>query len=163
MLFAFLFHRNSNHEQTIRRAVMPTRFAEAVWMGPLKKGKGTITFPSISLTTDYSFSSRFEQGKGTNPEELLGAAHAGCFSMALANILEQAGFAAERIATRANVTIKLVNGDFLISDIQLVCRAKVPHIDQKKFEVHAEAAKTGCPVSRALTGVAITLAATLEK
>ena len=141
---------------------MPTRNAEAIWTGTLKNGNGTITLPSVPLKADYSFQSRFQQGKGTNPEELLGAAHAGCFSMALAGILEKAGFVAEQITTRANVTIKQVDGDYRITDIQLVCRAKVPGIDQAQFKVHAEAAKTGCPVSRALTAVAITLIATLE-
>ena len=141
---------------------MPTRSAEAVWTGPLKTGNGKIAFPGILLKIDYSFQSRFQEGNGTNPEELLGAAHAGCFSMALADILEQAGFVPERITTRANVTIKQVDGDYRITDIQLDCWAKVPGIDQAQFKVHAEAAKIGCPVSRLLSAVVITLIATLE-
>lgn len=142
---------------------MPTRHGEAQWKGPLKKGSGTVSIESIALKAAYSFSSRFEEGKGTNPEELLGAAHAGCFSMALAGVLETAGFIAESIVTTANVTIELVGKDFKISAIKLVCRAKVPNIDQTQFTAHAQAAKTGCPVSRALSGVAITLDAVLEK
>lgn len=142
---------------------MPIRHAEAEWKGSLKKGAGAVTIQSIAFKADYSFISRFEQGKGTNPEELLGAAHAACFSMALAGILERAGFTAETIMTRANVAIEQVGEGFKITGIRLVCNAKVPGIDQVQFNVHAQAAKTGCPVSQALTGVVITLAATLEK
>jgi osmotically inducible protein OsmC len=150
--------------QTIKKEQgMPKRHAEAQWNGSLKKGNGTIAIKSIGLKEAYSFSSRFEDGKGTNPEELLGAAHAGCFSMALSGILEQAGFIAETITTKASVAIELVGKDFTITTIRLVCNAKVPGIDQAQFKVHAEAAKAGCPVSRALSGVAITLEATLEK
>jgi lipoyl-dependent peroxiredoxin len=141
---------------------MPIRNAEAEWRGSLKKGSGTVSIKSVAFKSTYSYVSRFEQGAGTNPEELLGAAHAGCFSMALAGILEGAGFTAESIMTEANVTIRQVGKDFKISDIRLVCRAKVPNIDKEKFNACAEAAKTGCPVSKALTGVAITLDATLE-
>jgi len=142
---------------------MPTRHGEAQWNGSLKKGSGTVSIESIALKAAYSFSSRFEEGKGTNPEELLGAAHAGCFSMALAGGLEVAGFIAETIVTTANVTIERVGNDFKITAIKLVCRAKVPNINQTQFIVHANAAKTGCPVSRALSGIDITLDAALEK
>jgi osmotically inducible protein OsmC len=145
-----------------RRFFMPIRHAEAEWKGSLKKGSGTVSIKSIAFERAYSFSSRFEQGKGTNPEELLGAAHAGCFSMALSGILEGAGFISDRISTKANVTIELVGKDFKITGIQLVCRAKVPGIDQAQFKIHAEAAKKGCPISGALTGVTITLDASLE-
>lgn len=142
---------------------MPIRHAEAQWNGTLKKGSGTVAIKSINLKADYSFSSRFEEGKGTNPEELLGAAHAGCFSMALSGVLEKAGFTPNSISTKANVTVELVGKDFKITAIQLICRAKVAGIDQAQLNVHANAAKTGCPVSVALSSVPVTLEATLEK
>ena len=142
---------------------MPVRHAEAQWNGTLKKGSGTVAIESIGLKAFYSFSSRFEEGKGTNPEELLGAAHAGCFSMALSGVLEKAGFTPESIATKANVTVELVGKDFRITAIKLVCQAKVPGIDQAQLNIHAHAAKTDCPVSVALSNVPITLEATLEK
>jgi osmotically inducible protein OsmC len=142
---------------------MPIRNAQAQWNGSLKKGNGTVAIKSIDLKADYSFSSRFEEGKGTNPEELLGAAHAGCFSMALSGVLEKAGFTPDSISTKANVTVELVGKDFKITGIKLVCQAKVPGIDQAQFNVHANAAKIGCPVSVALSSVPITLDATLEK
>ena len=142
---------------------MPVRKAEAVWEGTLKSGKGKMKFGSGAYEGAYSFASRFEDGKGTNPEELLGAAHAGCFSMALSLVLEIAGFKAEYIHTTANVHIDKVGEGFKITVIDLVTEAKVPGIDEKKFLEQAEATKKGCPVSQALTGVDIRLKASLIK
>jgi lipoyl-dependent peroxiredoxin len=141
--------------------IMPLRKAEAVWNGGLLKGKGTIKFGSGAFTEAYSFSSRFESGKGTNPEELVGAASAGCFSMALAMMLEQAGFPPETIHTVAQVSIDKIGDGFSITTIALDTEAKVPGIDDKIFQEKALAAKTGCPVSRALSGATITLHAKL--
>jgi osmotically inducible protein OsmC len=110
----------------------------------------------------YSFASRFEQGPGTNPEELIGAAHAGCFSMALSMILEMAGFAPERIHTVARVHIDKVGEGFKITTIELETEGKVPGIDEKTFREKAEAAKKGCPVSVALAATEIKLKASLS-
>ena len=140
---------------------MPVRKAEAVWEGSLKDGKGKMRFGSGAYEGAYSFASRFGDGKGTNPEELIGAAHAGCFSMALSLFLEIAGFKAEHIATTAKVHIDKVGEGFKITVIELDTEAKVPGIDEKKFLELAEATKTGCPVSQALTGVEIKRKATL--
>jgi osmotically inducible protein OsmC len=138
------------------------RSASAVWRGGLKDGKGSIsTETGVLREAGYGFSARFEDGPGTNPEELLGAAHAGCFSMALALALEQAGCKAERIETRATVTLDKDGDGFTISAIALDCKAKVPGIDATKFKELAEATKQGCPVSKALRP-AISLAATLQ-
>ena len=142
---------------------MPIRKAEAVWEGNLKKGKGRMKFGSGAFEGSYSFASRFEQGPGTNPEELIGAAHAGCFSMALSMILDMAGYAPERIHTVARVHIDKVGEGFKITTIELETEGKVPGIDEKTFKEKAEAAKKGCPVSMALTGVEIRLKATLVK
>jgi osmotically inducible protein OsmC len=142
---------------------MPTRKAEALWEGNLKKGKGTMKFGSGAFEGKYSFASRFEEGPGTNPEELIGAAHAGCFSMALSLILEMAGFAPERIHTVARVHIDKVGEGFKITTIELETEGRVPGIDEKTFKEKAEAAKKGCPVSMALTGVEIRLKASLSK
>jgi osmotically inducible protein OsmC len=109
----------------------------------------------------YSFASRFEQGPGTNPEELIGAAHAGCFSMALSLVLEQAGFKPERIDTTARVSLDKVPEGFKITTIELETEGRVPGIDEKTFREKAETAKQGCPVSMALTGVEIRLRAQL--
>ncbi|OGW24135.1 MAG: peroxiredoxin [Nitrospirae bacterium GWC2_42_7] len=140
---------------------MPIRKAEAAWEGTLKNGKGKMKFGSGAFEGAYSFSSRFEDGTGTNPEELLGAAHAGCFSMALSLSLEIAGFKAEHIRTTAKVHIDKVGEGFKITVIDLETEAKVPGIDDKRFQEQAEATKKGCPVSQALTGVEIRLKATL--
>lgn len=140
---------------------MPVRKAEAVWEGTLKNGKGKMKFGSGAFEGAYSFASRFEDGTGTNPEELLGAAHAGCFSMALSLLLEIAGFTAEHIRTTAKVHIDKVGDGFKITVIDLETEASVPGIDEKKFLEQAEATKKGCPVSQALTGVEIRLKATL--
>lgn len=109
----------------------------------------------------YSFSSRFEDGSGTNPEELIGAAHAGCYSMALANILGKAGHVPDRVHTSAAVHLEQVEGGFAISRVDLTTEGSVPGMDEATFRTHAEDAKVNCPVSKALAGVEITLEATL--
>lgn len=111
----------------------------------------------------YSFSSRFEEGKGTNPEELIGTAHAGCFSMVLSHGLAQAGFAPKRVNTTARVRLEKIGEGFKITTIELDTEASVPSIDERTFREHAEKAKRGCPVSKALAGVEIKLAAKLTK
>jgi osmotically inducible protein OsmC len=140
---------------------MPVRKAEATWEGNLKKGKGGMKFGSGAFEGSYSFASRFEQGPGTNPEELIGAAHAGCFSMALSGVLEAAGYTPERIHTIARVHIDKVGEGFKITTIELETEGRVPGIDEKVFREKAEAAKKGCPVSMALAGVDIKLQAKL--
>lgn len=140
---------------------MPVRKAEAVWEGTLKDGKGMVKLGSGAFEGTYSFASRFEEGTGTNPEELIGAAHAGCFSMALSLFLEQAGYKAERIHTTARVRIEKAGDGFKITSSELETEAEVPGIDEKKFMEQAEAAKKGCPVSQALAGTEITLKARL--
>ena len=140
---------------------MPVRKAEAIWEGNLVKGKGTMKLGSGSFEGPYSFASRFESGTGTNPEELIGAAHAGCFSMAFSFFIEKAGFSPERIHTDAKVHIDKVGEGFKITVIELDTQAKVPGIDEKKFQELAEATKKGCPVSVALAGTEIRLKAKL--
>lgn len=136
--------------------------ASAVWQGDLKTGKGTISTESGALKDQpYGFNTRFEDAPGTNPEELIGAAHAGCFSMALSNILGQKGAKAERIDTRAEVTLDKVEGGFAISAVHLVLRAKVPGLSAADFDAATNEAKTGCPVSKVLNAK-ITLDAKLE-
>jgi osmotically inducible protein OsmC len=138
------------------------RKASAVWTGGLKEGRGTIsTETGVLSESQYSFTSRFESGVGTNPEELIGAAHAGCFSMALSGQLGAAGMTAERIKTTANVTLEKKEAGFTITGIHLDVTAKIPGADAEKFRTAAEAAKSGCPVSRALS-VPITMDAKLE-
>jgi len=142
---------------------MPVRNAEAVWEGNLLKGKGKMKLGSGAFEGAYSFSSRFENGLGTNPEELIGAAHAGCFSMALSFMLEQAGYTPERVHTSAKVHVDKVGDGFKITVIELECQGKIPGIDEKTFLEKAEAAKKGCPVSQALSGTEIRLKAMLVK
>lgn len=132
---------------------MATRAAEAQWNGNLKDGKGTMKLGSGAFEGAYSFASRFEDGKGTNPEELLGAAHAGCFSMALSAILADAGFNPESVHTNAKVTIGKVGEGFEITKIVLDTEAKIPGIENDKFQEIANLAKVGCPVSKALAAV----------
>lgn len=140
------------------------RTASAEWKGGIKDGKGTISTESSVLNqTQYSFSTRFEDGKGTNPEELIGAAHAGCFSMALSGQLGGAGMTAESIRTTAAVTVEKVEGGFAITTIHLDVVAKIPGADQAKFDAAAKAAKEGCPVSKVLSGAKITMDARLEQ
>ena len=140
---------------------MAVRSAHARWEGALVQGKGTIDTESGAFAGDYSFKSRFEDGGGTNPEELLGAAHAGCFSMALAHGLAEAGHVATSVDTTARVKIEPVEGGFAITSIELLCEAVVPGISEADFQAAAEATKAGCPVSKALSAVPITLHAAL--
>lgn len=142
-----------------KELIMADRKASAIWEGTLKAGKGSMHFAGYD--GPFTFASRFEEGKGTNPEELLGAAHAGCYSMALSGGLTEAGFTPEKIETTAHVALRNVDGKATITHIQLVSKAKVPGITLEKFLEIAEATKLGCPVSRALSGVEISLEAEL--
>ncbi|MGA0609233.1 OsmC family protein [Caldimonas sp. KR1-144] len=127
------------------------RKGSAAWSGGLKDGKGAITTESGALKAyPYGFSSRFEGKTGTNPEELLGAAHAGCFTMALSLILGEAGLKAEQLDTTAQVTLEQVEGGFAISAVHLTLVGKVPGIDNARFVELANKAKVGCPVSKVL-------------
>lgn len=138
------------------------RKASAVWTGGLKDGRGTISTDSGVLSdTQYSFSTRFEEGKGTNPEELIAAAHAGCFSMALSGQLGNAGLTAESIETTATVRLEKTDAGFTITAVHLDVTARVPGADRSAFETAANNAKAGCPVSRLLKAE-ITLEARLE-
>ncbi|WP_028241161.1 OsmC family protein [Stutzerimonas azotifigens] len=138
------------------------RSASAVWQGSLKEGKGTISTQSGALSDNpYGFNTRFEDAPGTNPEELIGAAHAGCFSMALSMMLGQAGLTPERIATTADVTLDKLEGGFAITAIDLTLKAKVPGANEAQFQEIANKAKEGCPVSKVLNAK-ISLSATLE-
>lgn len=138
------------------------RTASAAWSGGLKDGTGTISTQSGVLDkTQYGFNTRFEQGPGTNPEELIGAAHAGCFTMALAAQLEKEGMPAKNLLTSATVTLDKIEGGFSISAIHLDLVANIPGADQASFERIANAAKTECPVSK-LLNAAITLSSKLE-
>ena len=142
---------------------MPTRQSSAVWKGGLKAGKGTVTVGKGTFEGSYSFPSRFEDGAGTNPEELLAAAHAGCLSMALAAGLERAGTPADQISTRAHATLEKVGDGFRVTKMRLEVRGKVPGIDESAFRQAAEGAKEGCPISNALkNNVAFELDAKLE-
>jgi len=132
---------------------MPARKAEAEWNGNLREGSGKVKLGSGAFEGSYSFSSRFENGKGTNPEELLGAAHAGCFTMALTAGLGRAGFNPKRVHTTATVHIDKVGDAFEITKIELDCEAEVPNIDENAFHAQAAAAKEGCPLSKALKAV----------
>lgn len=137
---------------------MAVRSASAVWKGNLKHGTGSLQVESGALgEKPYSFSSRFESGKGTNPEELIGAALAGCFSMALAHAMEQEGYEPEEIDTTAKVIIESADGGFRISTIDLASKVQVPEIPMDRFQRLAENTKDNCPVSRALAGVEIGL------
>jgi osmotically inducible protein OsmC len=138
------------------------RTASALWKGGLKDGKGTISTESGVLAgTQYSFSTRFENGVGTNPEELIGAAHAGCFSMALSGQLAAAGMTAESITTTATVTMEKTEAGFTITAVHLDVVAKIPGADAAAFQTAAGNAKTGCPVSRVLNAK-ITMDAKLD-
>ncbi len=132
---------------------MPKRTANARWEGPLQDGNGTMRMASGAYEGPYSFQSRFEEGDGTNPEELIAAAHAGCFSMALSGELGRAGHEPESVETEATVHLEKVTEGFAIKRIVLRTRAKVPGIDESAFQEAAQAAKAGCPVSQALAAV----------
>jgi osmotically inducible protein OsmC len=140
---------------------MPARTANARWEGGLKDGKGNMRLGGGAFEGQYSFSSRFEEGMGTNPEELIAAAHAGCFSMALSAGLEKAGYTPNSVETEAKVHLSPADGGFKISRIDLVATADVPGISEDAFQQAAQGAKEGCPVSKALAAVEITLNATL--
>ena len=140
---------------------MASRTSEAEWRGDLKSGEGKIKLGSGAFSGSYSFRSRFEEGNGTNPEELIAAAHAGCFSMALAAALAAAGHPAARVHTTAKVHFGPIPGGFAISRIELATEGSVPGIDAATFEKTAAGAKENCPVSKALKAVEITLTARL--
>jgi lipoyl-dependent peroxiredoxin len=140
---------------------MPVRSADAEWEGSLKDGKGKMRFGSGAFEGQYSFSSRFEDGEGTNPEELIAAAHSGCFSMKLSGNLSNAGFPPNRVRTTAAVHLEKGDAGFSITRIDLTTEAEVPGIEESAFQEQAEDAKLNCPVSRLLTGAEITLQATL--
>jgi osmotically inducible protein OsmC len=142
---------------------MPVRRANAQWKGDLKSGKGTLnTETKLLNNTAYDAGSRFESGSTTNPEELIGAAHAGCYSMALANSLSKEGFKVNSINTEANVHLEKLESGFTITKIELNTVGDVEGIDASTFSTHAEKTKTGCPVSKALTGPKIVLNAKLK-
>ena len=140
---------------------MAQRTAEAVWEGGLKDGKGNMKLGSGAWEGRYSFGSRFEEAGGTNPEELIGAALAGCFSMALAAALGREGHQPQSIATKARVHLEKQEAGFAITRIELTTQGTVPGIDAAKFREAAEATKSACPVSKALGGVQISVDATL--
>ena len=132
---------------------MATRNGRAEWRGDLQSGSGDLTVGDGVFQGQYSFASRFEEGEGTNPEELIAAAHASCFAMALSNILAEHGHAPESVKASARVHLRNVDGAPTIAQIDLDVEARVPDLDEDHFREHAEEAKAGCPVSRALAGV----------
>ena len=141
---------------------MPTRNASATWEGGLKGGKGNFEGKSGSIRGAYSFGTRFEETPGTNPEELLAAAEAACFSMALSGALEGAGTPPERVHTEAACTVERAEGGFRITTMKLRVTARVPGVDEAAFQKAAQDTKANCPVSKALAGVEISVEATLE-
>ncbi|HVK38301.1 MAG TPA: OsmC family protein [Candidatus Kapabacteria bacterium] len=132
---------------------MPVRSANAEWQGDLPSGKGTMKLQSGAYEGPYSFSSRFEEGTGSNPEELIAAAHAGCFSMAFSGALAKAGFVPTSVRTKANVFLDKTDAGFTITRIRLETEGVVPNIEDAQFQELAEGAKKGCPISRALGAV----------
>lgn len=143
---------------------MPVRKASAEWRGDLKKGSGNISTESgVLKNVAYNFASRFEQGRQTNPEELIGAAHAACYSMALSNMLAGAGFTVNSVKTEDKVHIEKLESGFSITRIEIKCDADIPGIDEVAFRDFAEKAKKECPVSKALAGTEFILAANLGK
>jgi osmotically inducible protein OsmC len=141
---------------------MAVRNGSAEWRGDLQSGAGTVSVGDGVFEGQYSFASRFEEGTGTNPEQLIAAAHAACFSMALANILTQDGHVPESVSTRANIQLRNVDGAPTLTRVDLETEGRVPGIDQGEFRQYADQAKQGCPVSRALAGIPeIALSATL--
>ncbi len=141
---------------------MRTNKASAKWNGNLKEGNGKINLSTSGQEFNFSFLSRFKDGKGTNPEELIAAAHAGCFSMAFSNILAEEGYTPDSVSTSAEVTIENVGDGFKITKSVLKTDAKVQGIDEKTFQKLAEKAKKGCPVSQALSSLEISLEAKLN-
>jgi osmotically inducible protein OsmC len=142
---------------------MIKRTANAIWKGDLKAGQGELSLGSGAFSGKYSFTSRFEDGKGTNPEELIGAAHAGCFSMALSAELSKAGYTVNEIQTEAQVSMEKGEAGFAISKIKLISKARIPDITMEEFSKFASGAKENCPVSRALAAVPVYLEAHLIK
>lgn len=141
---------------------MPIRSANAIWNGSLKEGKGVISVESgLFKDTSYSFAKRFENEKGTNPEELIAAAHAACFSMALANLLATAGYVPKEVKTTDKAYLEKVGDGFEITKLEIDCKADVPGISEQEFAKWANEAKIGCPVSKALKGVTLVLNAQL--
>ena len=140
---------------------MAARTANALWEGSISEGRGQMSLGSGAFEGNYSFKSRMEDGPGTNPEELIGAAHAGCFSMALAHALAEAGHEASRVETNARVHLEPTDSGPTITRIELQTEGEVPGLDADEFQQQAEAAKAGCAVSRALAGVDISLDAKL--
>ena len=141
---------------------MPVRKANAEWEGNLKDGNGRLRTETGAVDGRYSFSSRFEDGIGTNPEELIGAAHAGCFSMAFSGALAKSGFTPRSISTEDKVYVEKIGDGFTITKIEMNTEADVPNIDEETFQRIADDAKNNCPVSRALKGVDIVLNARLR-
>lgn len=142
---------------------MPVKSADAVWKGSLIEGSGHLKTKSGAVNVDYGWKARAEDAAGTNPEELIAAAHAGCYSMAFSHILTGAGHPPTQVNTRADVSFEKVGDGFSITKIHLTMDATVPGIDEAKFQDIANKAKDGCPVSKALKAVPITLSATLKK
>ena len=140
---------------------MPKRSASAEWSGGLKSGKGRMMIPRANINVPYTFPSRFEEGEGMSPEDLIAAAHAGCFSMAFSASLEKAGYTAESVQTTATATLEPVDGAPTIHRIDLDTIARVPNINEQEFQKIAEDAKANCPVSRLLKGAEIKLTAKL--
>ena len=140
---------------------MPVRRASAEWKGNLPQGTGTVSSETGAANGQYSFSSRFESGVGTNPEELLGAAHAACYSMFLSNVLAKAGFNPESVRTEASVHLEKGDAGFSVVRIVLDAVARVPGIDPDVFQKHAEDAKANCPISKVVTGAQVQLNARL--
>ena len=136
---------------------MPVRRGSAEWQGTLKEGKGALRVGNDTSGKDFTYSSRFQEREGSSPEELIGAAHAGCFSMALAHVLSGAGHVPERIHTTGKVSLEERDGGYTISSITLECEASVPGLGLQDFRKFAESAKQNCPVSRALKGIEIRL------
>jgi osmotically inducible protein OsmC len=140
---------------------MPVRTAEATWQGDLKGGKGSVKLGSGAFQGAYSFTTRFEEGAGTNPEELIAGAHSSCYSMALSHGLSQAGFVPRRVTTTARVHLEKGAAGFGVPRIDLVCVAEVPGITEAAFREQAETAKKNCPISKLLAAAEITLDAKL--
>lgn len=141
---------------------MPVRKGDAEWTGNLQEGKGSLRLGSGAFEAPYSFGTRFEDEPGTNPEELIAAAHAACYSMALSGGLGRAGYTPESIRTQAQVRLEKQESGFAITSIELATEARVPGIDDAEFQKIAAATKDGCPVSQALASVPIELIATLR-
>jgi osmotically inducible protein OsmC len=141
---------------------MPVRTADAEWQGALQDGRGTMRLGSGAFEGAYSYGTRFEDEPGTNPEELIGAAHAGCFAMALSGVLGGAGHPPQRLASSARVHLDKVEGGFGITKVELTVRGQVDGLDAEEFKRHAATAKENCPVSKALAAIEITLDADLD-